>query len=257
MEENWKKRQLLSEIVFWNSSIKRGVNLPVSAAFSSSSQLLFEETIDSELRIDIVAGGTDTSSKIIIWALLEMMKNPNIMANAQSEVRQVFQEKKNYDEGDLEKSKYLKLAIKETLRLHPPIPLVPKECKEQTDIDGYTIRCKTNVLVNIWALGRDPESWDDPESFIPERFENSSINFMGNHYEFIPFGAGRRSCPGMLFGLAAIEVALAQLLHHFEWQLPYGTNPQDLDMTETPGLTAAKQKDLYLVAVDHRNDDEF
>ncbi|OIT40690.1 PREDICTED: premnaspirodiene oxygenase-like [Nicotiana attenuata] len=200
---------------------------------------------------DIFTAGTETSSTTIIWALSEMMKDPNIMAKAQSEVRQVFKGKKSYGEEDLEKLTYLNLVIKETLRLHTPIPLLPRECREQTYIDGYSIPLRTRVLVNAWALGRDPESWHDPENFIPERFQNSSIDYMGNHFEFIPFGAGRRTCPGMLFGLANVGLPLAQLLPHFEWELPYGTNPKDLDMTETHGLSATKRKDLYLAATNH------
>lgn len=113
------------------------------------------------------------------------------------------------------------------------------------------------MLVNAWALGRDPESWNDPESFIPERFENCSIDFIGNHFEFVPFGAGRRMCPGMLFGLANVTHPLAQLLLHFKWDLPNESNPKDLDMTETAGITASKKKDLLLVATDHRNNEEF
>ncbi|XP_016457046.1 premnaspirodiene oxygenase-like [Nicotiana tabacum] len=200
---------------------------------------------------DIFLGGTETSSTVLIWALAELMKNPNVMAKAQSEVRQVFKGKKIYDEEDniVEKLSYLKLVIMETLRLHTPAPLMgPRECREETNIAGYNIPNKTKVLVNAWALARDVESWNDPESFIPERFYNSSIDFMGNYFEYIPFGTGRRICPGIQFGLANIGVPLAQLLYNFEWKLPYGINPQDLDMTETHGLTGAKQNDLYLVA---------
>ncbi|KAH0749003.1 hypothetical protein KY290_028235 [Solanum tuberosum] len=178
---------------------------------------------------DFLKAGSETSSTVIIWAFTEMMKNPHILAKAQSE----------------------------TLRLHAPVPLLaPRECREQTVIDGYTIPLNTRVLVNAWAIGRDPESWDDPDNFIPERFENSSVDFIGNHFEFIPFGAGRRICPGVVFGLANVGLPLAQLLYHFDWKLPNGTNPSDLDMTETHGLSAARQKDLYLIAIDHKNDEE-
>ncbi|KAH0749024.1 hypothetical protein KY290_028256 [Solanum tuberosum] len=92
---------------------------------------------------------------------------------------------------------------------------------------------------------------------MPERFENSSIDFMGNHFEFIPFGAGRRMCPGIQFGLANVGLPLAQLLHHFEWELPYGVNPKDLDMTETHGITTSKAKDLYINATNYKNYGEY
>ncbi|KAM3375618.1 hypothetical protein P3S68_014332 [Capsicum galapagoense] len=163
--------------------------------------------------LDIFLAGTETSSATIIWALAEIIKNPNVLAKAQSEVRQVFKGKKKYDEEDLEKLTYLNLVVKEALRLHPWVPLIgPRECREQADISGYTIPLKTRVLINAWALARDPRCWDDPESFMPERFENSSIDFTGNYFEFIPFGAGRRMCQGMSFGLANVTHTLAQLL---------------------------------------------
>uniref|UniRef100_M1B9P8 Cytochrome P450 n=2 Tax=Solanum tuberosum TaxID=4113 RepID=M1B9P8_SOLTU len=225
-----------------------------------NSQLQFPITNDHIKAVitDIFIAGTEASSLTIIWALSEMMRNPNVMAKAQHEVRQVFKGKKNYDEKDIEKLTYLKLVIKETLRLHTPGPLMgPRECRENTNIDGYIIPQKTRVLVNVWALARDPKYWQNPTSFIPERFENSSIDFMGNDFEFIPFGSGRRMCPGIQFALANVGFSLAQLLYHFEWELPNGVNPKDLDMTETHGLTASKKKDLYLIATNYRINEEY
>ncbi|KAG5592497.1 hypothetical protein H5410_043011 [Solanum commersonii] len=192
---------------------------------------------------DIFFGGTETSATTIQWALSELMKNPNIMTKAQGEARCACKGKKDLDDSDLEKLKYLKLVVKETLRLHPPVPLlIPRECREETTIGGYTIPLKTKVIVNCWAMTRDPESWDDPENFVPERFENSSVDFKGNHYQFIPFGAGSRICPGMQYSLAGVMYPLAQLLYHFDWKLPNGKQPEDLDMTETFGITANRKK---------------
>lgn len=200
---------------------------------------------------DMFAAGTETSAATIIWALSEMMRRPKIMAKAQNEVRQVFKGKTTFDEEDLDKLTYLKLVIKETLRLHPPSTLLPRECRKETYIDGYMIPPKTRVLINTWALGRDVESWDDPENFMPERFENCPIDYLGNYFEFIPFGSGRRICPGMQFGLTNVKHPLARLLYHFDWTLPYGTSPEELDMVEKNGLSAAKQKDLCLIAIEH------
>ncbi|XP_016566702.2 premnaspirodiene oxygenase-like [Capsicum annuum] len=198
---------------------------------------------------DMFLAGAETSSATIIWVLAELMKNPSIMAKAQHEVREVFKGKKVIDDIDLEKLKYLKLVIKETLRLHPPFPLLlPRECREETRIGKYTIPIKTKVVVNAWAIGRDPKYWHDSESFIPERFENSSIDFRGNHFEFIPFGAGRRMCPGLLFGLVNVQHPLAQLIYHFDWKTPYEANSENFDMTETYGITARRKHDLSLIA---------
>ncbi|KAM3270139.1 hypothetical protein P3S67_030045 [Capsicum chacoense] len=120
--------------------------------------------------------------------------------------------------------------------------------KKETKIDGFTIPLKSKVLVNVWAIGRDPESWENPECFMPERFENSSIEFTGNHFQLLPFGAGRRICPGMQFGMALVTLPLAHLLYKFDWKLPEGINASDLDMTESNGITARKENDLYLIA---------
>ncbi|MCD7452031.1 hypothetical protein HAX54_014725 [Datura stramonium] len=203
--------------------------------------------------LDMFVAGSDTSSATVIWALSEMMKRPNVMAKAQAEVREVFKGKRTCDDDtDLEKLNYLKLVIKETLRLHPPTPLlVPRECREETQIDGFTIPLKSKVLVNVWAIGRDPENWENPECFIPERFEDNPIEFTGNHFQFLPFGAGRRICPGIQFGLALITLPLAHLLYNFDWKLPEGINARDLDMTEANGISARREKDLYLIATPH------
>ncbi|KAK4359890.1 hypothetical protein RND71_022119 [Anisodus tanguticus] len=198
--------------------------------------------------LDMFSAGSETTSTTINWAFAEMMKNPNVLAKAQAEVRQSLKGKKDFQQIDLDELKYLKLVIKETLRMHPPVPIfVPRECMEETKIDGYDIPLKARVLVNAWAIGRDPESWDNPESFLPERFENSPIDFTGNHHQFIPFSSGRRMCPGMLFGLANVGQLLAQLLYHFDWKLPNGQSHQSLDMAESPGVSATRKDDLILI----------
>ncbi|WMV28741.1 hypothetical protein MTR67_022126 [Solanum verrucosum] len=204
--------------------------------------------------IDMFAAGTETSSTTTVWAMVEMLKNPSVLAKAQAEVRESFRNKVTFDENDVEELKYLKLVIKETMRLHAPIPLlVPRECREETEINGYTIPVKTKVMVNVWALGRDPKYWDDVESFKPERFEQCSIDFIGNNFEYLPFGGGRRICPGISFGLANVYLPLAQLLCHFDWKLPTGMQPKDLDLTELAGMSAARKDDLYLIATPYQS----
>ena len=197
------------------------------------------------------AGGTDTATTTMEWAMAEMMKNPSVMEKAQAEIRQVLKGKTTVHETDIQGMSYLKLVIKETLRLHPPLPLiVPRECREPCVIDGYEIPRKTRVFVNAWAIGRDPMFWGtDAESFNPERFIDSSVDYKGTHFEYLPFGAGRRSCPGMSLGLANVEIALSQLLYHFDWNLPARMKPENLDMTELFGATVGRKYDLYLTAV--------
>ncbi|KAM3289957.1 premnaspirodiene oxygenase [Capsicum chacoense] len=202
---------------------------------------------------DMFAAGTETSSTTLDWAMVEMMRNPNVLLKAQAEVRNAFREKETINENDIEELKYLKLVIKETFRLHPPLPLLlPRECREEIDINGYTIPLKTKVMVNAWAIGRDPKSWDDVESFKPERFEFNSVDFIGNSFELLPFGSGRRICPGISFGIANVFYPLAQLLYHLDWKLPTGINPSDLDMTESAGAACARKSNLYLIATPHQ-----
>ncbi|CAA3023058.1 premnaspirodiene oxygenase-like [Olea europaea subsp. europaea] len=196
---------------------------------------------------DLFSAGTETSSATIEWAIAELMRNQDVMTKTQAEIRQVVKEKGTVEESDVQPLKYLKLVIKETLRLHPPFPLLARACREECEVNGYTIPIKAKVMINIWALGRDPDYWDDPESFKPERFDSNSIDFLGNNFEFIPFGAGKRFCPGMNFALANIELPLAQLLYYFNWKLPSGMLPNDLDMKEGKGLSVPRKNDLYLI----------
>ncbi|WCJ33057.1 cytochrome P450 family 71 subfamily B polypeptide 34 [Euphorbia peplus] len=200
--------------------------------------------------LDIFIAGSETSSTTVEWAMSEMLKNPKTMQRAQEQVRRVYSKKESVDESELERLKYLQLVIKETLRLHPPAPLLlPRESRETIEINGYEIPEKTKVIVNAWAIGRDPNHWHKPEKFKPERFVDHSIDFKGNNFEFIPFGAGRRMCPGMTFGIANVELPLAQLLYHFDWKLPDGMKPEELDMVEGFGATMRRKNDLHLIPI--------
>lgn len=196
---------------------------------------------------NIFATGSETSATTLNCAMSEMIKHPRVMKKAQAEVREVFNRKGRVDETAIDEMKYLKLVVKETLRLHPPAPLLlPRECREKCEINGYKIPVKTKVIVNAWAIGRDPRYWTEPESFDPERFIDSSIGFKGTNFEFIPFGAGRRICPGMAF---AFEVPLALLLYHFDWKLPNGMKHEELDITEFSGVTVRTKYDLQLIPI--------
>ncbi|CAH9144992.1 unnamed protein product [Cuscuta epithymum] len=200
--------------------------------------------------LDMFTAGTETSSMTIIWAMVEMLRSPAVLAKAQAEVRRAFVDKNGFDLKDVEELKYLKLVVKESLRLHPPGPItIPRECLAETEINGYTIPVKSWVMVNLSAVSTDPAYWENADSFLPERFENSGVDFLGNNFEFLPFSSGRRICPGLSFGLANVYLPLAKLLFHFDWKLPRGREySRSLDLAELPGLTAGKKDDLYLVA---------
>ncbi|CAL4889572.1 unnamed protein product [Urochloa decumbens] len=142
---------------------------------------------------------------------------------------------------------YIKLIIKETLRLHPVVPLLlPRECRESCKVMGYDVPKGTTVFVNVWAINRDPKYWDDATTFKPERFEAGAVDFKGTDFEYTPFGAGRRMCPGMASAQAIMELVLASLLYHFDWELPGDRVPSELDMTEEMGITVRRKHDLYL-----------
>ncbi|KAJ9139582.1 hypothetical protein P3X46_030306 [Hevea brasiliensis] len=202
--------------------------------------------------LDVFAAGSDTSSRTTEWAMAELMKNPTAMKKVQEEVRHVFGKKGKVDEADLHELKYLKLVVKETLRLHPPIAMIPRQCREKTKIYGYDINPKTKVFVHIWAIGRDPNIWIEADKFLPERFIDSSIDFKGSNFEFTPFGAGKRICPGMTLGLVNLELVLAQLLYHFDWKLPDGITPENLDMSEGFGGAIKRGVDLKLIPIPFR-----
>lgn len=198
--------------------------------------------------VDIFIASSETSATALQWAMAELMRNPRVMRKAQEEVRRVLHGHDRVTEESLANLRYLDLVIKEVLRLHPPATmLLPRECRVPCRVLGFDVPAGAMVLVNAWAIGRDPAHWDEPEEFSPERFEGGSVDFKGTDFEYIPFGAGRRMCPGMAFGLANMELALASLLYHFDWELPDGTEPGELDMAELLGLTTRRRSDLLLV----------
>nr|CAB3467960.1 unnamed protein product [Digitaria exilis] len=199
------------------------------------------------LLFDFLVAGTDTVSTIIDWAMAELMRNPLVMSRAQSEVRRAFMEQMKVTEEGLKKLSYLHWVIKETLRLYAPGPLlIPRESQETCRVMGYDVPKGTIVLVNAWAISRDPEYWDEPETFKPERFESDTRDFRGHDFEFTPFGAGRRMCPGMSFALASVELPLANLLFHFDWNLPDVVDANELDMVEAMGFMCRRKAELWL-----------
>ncbi|GFP83114.1 cytochrome p450 83b1 [Phtheirospermum japonicum] len=201
------------------------------------------------LLLDIFVAGSDTSSSAIVWTMTALIKNPEIMKRAQAEVRNLVGDKGKVDEDDLPKLPYLKAIINETLRLYPPIPiLLPRETIEKCTLDGYEIQPKTLVYVNAWAVSRDPEYWgNNSHEFLPERFLNSDIDVKGHDFGVLPFGAGRRACPGMSMGLANLELTVASLLYSFDWELPQGVQAKDVDTEALFGLAVHKKNPLLLV----------
>ncbi|KAK3039894.1 hypothetical protein RJ639_028287, partial [Escallonia herrerae] len=206
--------------------------------------------------MDIFVGAIDTSSVTMVWAMTELARNPRVMKKVQAEIRSSIGKKAKVDEAEVEKLKYLKMVVKETFRLHPPATLLlPRETMGHCKIGGYDIYPKTSILVNAWAIGRDPKVWKNPDNFYPERFAETEIDFRGQHFELLPFGAGRRICPGLVMGATAVEFTLANLLHCFDWELPCGVKREDISVEEEVGLTVHKKFPLFLVPVKYKWDD--
>ncbi|OEL27999.1 Cytochrome P450 71A1 [Dichanthelium oligosanthes] len=208
----------------------------------------FELTRDAikSLLADMFAAGTETSFIALEWAMSELVRNPAAMQKLQRELRRA-----DALGATTTTTPYLRAVVKETLRLHPPVPLLlPRECMRDATVLGFHVAKGTRVFVNAWAVGRDPASWGAPDEFRPERFlaADSEVDFRGAHFQLVPFGAGRRVCPGMQFGLATVELALASLARLFDWEIPGGAAPGDLDMSDAPGLATPRRVPLRLVA---------
>ncbi|KAK8527645.1 hypothetical protein V6N12_054850 [Hibiscus sabdariffa] len=225
--------------------------IDVLLQISKDDDFPFDLTIDhiKAILMNVFIAGTDTSAATVTWVMSFLMKNPKCLKRTQAEVRSFIGKKGFLKEDDIQSLTYLKAVIKETFRLQPIAPLlVPRETLRKCSIGGYEVPAKCLVHVNAWAIGRDPEVWENPEEFCPERFIDSSIDYKGQHFELIPFGAGRRICPGMRMGIATVELALANLLYKFDWEMPTGMNVKDIDLDALPGIATHKKNHLILVA---------
>lgn len=185
--------------------------------------------------------GSETTSVTVEWALAELLRSPLSMRKAKDELEKVIGAAGKIKESDIDKLPYLQAVVRETLRLHPAVPLLVPRCSmEDTNYMDYFIPINTQVFVNAWAIGRDSDTWEDPLCFNPERFLGSSIDYKGQDFEFIPFGSGRRICVGMDLAHRVVHLSLATLLWSFDWELDISLIPETLDMTERMGITLRK-----------------
>ncbi|PON56113.1 Cytochrome P450, E-class, group I [Parasponia andersonii] len=199
--------------------------------------------------LEIFLAGSETTSSTIEWALTELLLHPEAMAMAKAELTRVIGPNRKLEENDIENLPYLQAIIKETLRLHPPIPfLVPRRAVNDTVFMGYFIPKNTQVFVNAWAIGRDPDVWNDPSFFKPERFIESKTDYKGQHFELIPFGAGRRMCAGVPLAHRVLHLVLGSLLHHFDWRLDEtSVTRETMDMKDRLGITIRKFEPLLAI----------
>ena len=161
--------------------------------------------------------GVDTVDFTTEWAMTFLLNHPERLERVKAEIDREVGHERLVQESDLPKLRYLRCVVNETLRLYPPAPLLlPHAPSEDCTIGGYEIPRGTIVMVNVWAIHRDPKLWEDPESFKPERFEG--LNNEGEKQGFIPFGIGRRACPGNHMAMRRVMLALAALIQCFEWE---------------------------------------
>ncbi|KAK4269070.1 hypothetical protein QN277_022275 [Acacia crassicarpa] len=198
---------------------------------------------------DLLLATIDTSAVAMEWAMSELMKNPETLRKATEELDSVIGRDRWVEEKDMAKLPYIEAFTKESMRLHPPATVLPPKVaiNGDTKVLGFDIPEGTQVMVNAWAIGRDPKVWENPYEFNPERFIGEDIDVTGNHFELLPFGAGRRMCPGYNLALKVVVVTLANLVHGFSWSLPGHMKVEDLNMEETFRLTSIRKQPLEAV----------
>ncbi|XP_062110630.1 geraniol 8-hydroxylase-like [Humulus lupulus] len=212
-------------------------------------QLLDKIAIEHFL-VALFSAGTDTTSSTLEWSMTELLRKPKILLKAQMELDKVIGKGNQMKESDITRLPYLQAIIKEIFRLHPPAPLlIPRKAELDVELCGYIVPKDAQVIVNIWAISRDPKIWDNPNEFIPERFLESNIDVKGRNFELLPFGSGRRICPGLPLAMRMVDLMLGSLIHSFDWKFEEGVEADTINMEEMFGLTLQKAQPLRALAM--------
>ncbi|XP_026437513.1 cytochrome P450 76A2-like [Papaver somniferum] len=200
------------------------------------------------LIIELFVGSTETTTSTIEWAMTELLRNPEVMQKVNTEIYHVIGYDRKIQESDIENLPYLSAVIKETMRLHPSTPfLVPRTVAKDTGFMGCMIPKGAQIMVNAWGIGRDLAVWSDPFTFDPDRFLGTDIDYRGQHFGLIPFGSGRRICPGLSMAHQVLHIMLGSLLQSFDWALESGVTPETIDMGEALGITLRKSIPLKVI----------
>ncbi|KAL4558113.1 hypothetical protein LXL04_036309 [Taraxacum kok-saghyz] len=197
--------------------------------------------------VDIFGAGTDTSAVTTEWALAELVNHPKIMKKGLEEIDRVVGKDRLLQESDIPNLPYLQAIVKESLRLHPTVPIIQRSSTEDSTIGGYNIPAKTIIFFNVWGVGRDPAHWESPLEFRPERFEEKHLGVRGQHFELLPFGSGRRMCPGMSLGLMVVYVTLGCMIQCFDWKAGKYGDLSGVDMEEGMGVTLPRSNPLHRI----------
>jgi cytochrome P450 len=227
-------------VVWLSSSSRKAVYDKMNYALVSTTYtFLFTTSLFERVLQTFLIGGTETSTTTVEWAMAELLKNPNLMKRVQDEIDAVVGRDRPVAEQDLSELKLLNAVIRETFRLHPNGPyLIPRQGNADCKVGGYDIPSNARILISIWGLHRDEDSWENPLEFIPERFldQDRPLPYNGADHAFMPFGSGRRHCPGINLGVLFVQETLATLLHICDFSLPPGKLPEDIDFAEEPGV---------------------
>ncbi|KAK7400639.1 hypothetical protein VNO78_11868 [Psophocarpus tetragonolobus] len=212
------------------------------------------------LVVDFFSAGTDSRAVAIEWALAELINNPRVLQKVRDEVYNVVGKDRLVDEADTQNLPYIRSIVKETFCMHPPLPVVKRKCVEECEINGYVIPEGALILFNVWAVGRDPKYWDRPLEFRSERFlesggegEAGPIDLRGQHFQLLPFGSGRRMCPGVNLATSRMATLLASLIQCFDLQVVSSDGQilkgkdAKVSMEERAGLTVPRAHNLVCV----------
>ncbi|XP_061363513.1 beta-amyrin 24-hydroxylase [Gastrolobium bilobum] len=200
--------------------------------------------------LDMFIAGTNGPASVLEWSLAELIRNPHVFKKAREEIDSVVGKERLVRESDIPNLPYLQAVVKETLRMHPPTPIFAREAIRSCQVEGYDIPAHSKIFINAWAIGRDPKYWDNPLEYSPERFLHtdepgkSKVDVRGQYYQLLPFGSGRRSCPGSSLALLVIQATLASLIQCFDWVVNEGKN-NDIDMSEEGRVTVFLAKPLF------------
>ena len=202
---------------------------------------------------NLFTAGTDTSASTLEWALAQLINHPDIMKKAKEEIDQVVGGKRLVQESDIPNLPYLQAIVKETLRLHPAAPVIPRKSRQDCNVLGYDIPANTHIFINVMAINKDPNHWENPLEFKPERFENNMVDVRGQQFHFLTFGTGRRMCPGISLAHHIMHTTLGAMLQCFDWKAGKDGNLTSVDMEEGTGLTLPRANPLVCVPVARLN----
>ncbi|XP_008240968.1 PREDICTED: cytochrome P450 93A3-like [Prunus mume] len=259
IEEHQEARKKRKELGEGGDGVKDLLDILLDISEDETSEFRLSRINIKAFIMNIFAAGTDTSAITTEWALAELINHPEVMKKARQEIDSIVGKNRLVQESDISNLPYLQAIMKETLRLHPTSPLIARESTEACNIVGYEIPAKTRLYVNVWAINRDPNHWEKPLEFKPERFMTeegslkSQLDMRGQHFHMLPFGSGRRGCPGTSLALAVVQPTLAAMIQCFEWKLDGGNGSGIVDMEEGPGLTLPRAHPLVCVPVARLN----